>query len=145
MDCDEPVVYLRGTATFEMMVDGLAALEEIAREVASPRRRGRPPGTGILPEPIISALTRVYEKATGLKAGAGEGPFSKFVSAFAKAVQRSVLRVVRPRHGNRRRGKNNSGALGVFILPTRTRLLDVSVLNVGRGHSRHKPGGEHLA
>jgi hypothetical protein len=81
---DEPVVYLRRTADFQTMLDGLAALEEVTRQVAAPRRRGRPRGTGVHSEPIIIALSQVYEKATGLEAKLGRGPFQRFVSAFTK-------------------------------------------------------------
>jgi hypothetical protein len=88
---DESVVYLRREADFHQMVDGLGALEDVARQVAAPRRRGRPGGTALMPAPTINHLASVYVNATDLKAGAGEAPFRRFVSAFAKWFVRGAF------------------------------------------------------
>jgi hypothetical protein len=88
---DEPAVYLHRTADFQMMIDGLAALEDVATQVAAPRKRGRPSNTAVMTTPIINELCRVYASSTGLKPGASDGPFGRFVVAFAKAVNRGVF------------------------------------------------------
>jgi hypothetical protein len=88
---DVPVVEVRRKADFQGMVDGLVALEGVAREVAPPRRKGRPKNfavTTLLPSPTIHQLTRLYERATGLQAKLGLGPFQRLVSAFTKGFVR---------------------------------------------------------
>jgi hypothetical protein len=79
---DAPVVKLRRKADFQMMIDGVAALEDVTRQVSVPRGRGRPKDTALMPKPTLDKLSRVYVRATGSmvpKAGV-----DRFVSAFTK-------------------------------------------------------------
>jgi hypothetical protein len=77
---------------FEKVVASLAALETAAIRAASnvPTGRGRPKGTAILPRGYIEALAAVYRVSTGLKPGAGDGPFAKFVCEFLTALGRNI-------------------------------------------------------
>jgi hypothetical protein len=77
---------------FEKVVASLAALETAAIRAASnvPTARGRPKGTAILPQSYIEALAVGYRDWTGLKPGAGVGPFAKFVSQFLAALGRNI-------------------------------------------------------
>jgi hypothetical protein len=76
------------------IVEGLAALAtpafEAAKEVREriPPRRGRPPGTSFPGHGVILGLERVYRESTGEQAGAGKGPFARFVSKFLEALGR---------------------------------------------------------
>jgi hypothetical protein len=98
---DVPVLYLRRKAGFQDMVDGMAALQDVASQVAVPRRRGRPKGTATatLPEPTIRQLSGVYETVSGR--GAPKANFDKFVAAFTKCFVRrnfldeSIVRAIR--------------------------------------------------
>lgn len=77
---------------FEKVVASLAALETAAIRAASnvPTGRGRPKGTAILPRGYIEALAVGYRDSTGLKPGAGYGPFAKFVCQFLAALGRNI-------------------------------------------------------
>jgi hypothetical protein len=77
---------------FEKVVASLAALETAAIRAASngPTGRGRPKGTAILPRGYIEALAVGYRDSTGLKPGAGNGPFAKFVCKFLAALGRNI-------------------------------------------------------
>jgi hypothetical protein len=71
----------------------LATLEAAASGAAVDLRsgRGRPKETAVLPRRYIYALAHVYRGSTGLKPGAGKGPFARFVYAFLTAVGQRVL------------------------------------------------------
>jgi hypothetical protein len=77
---------------FEKVVAILAALETAAIRAASnlPTGRGRPKGTAILPRGYIEALAVGYRDWTGLKPGAGVGPFARFVCKFLAALGRNI-------------------------------------------------------
>lgn len=77
----------------EKEVARLAALEAAAVRAANnvPAKRGRPKGAAILPRGDIETLAAVYRDATGLKPGAGDGPFAKFVMEFPKALGHSNI------------------------------------------------------
>lgn len=77
---------------FEKVVASLAALETAASRAASnvSTGRGRPKGTAILPRGYIEALAVGYRDWTGLKPGAGVGPFAKFVCKFLAALGRNI-------------------------------------------------------
>jgi hypothetical protein len=77
---------------FEKVVASLAALETAAIRAASNVRtgRGRPKGTAILPRNYIEALAVGYRDWTGLKPGAGDGPFARFVCKFLAALGRNI-------------------------------------------------------
>jgi hypothetical protein len=71
----------------------LSALEAAAIRAADdvPTRRGRPKGTAILSQGDIELMAGQYQDTTGLKAGAGDGPFAKFVMEFLTALGRSKI------------------------------------------------------
>jgi hypothetical protein len=77
---------------FEKVVASLAALETAAVRAASnvPKGRGRPKGTAILPPGYIEALAVGFRDWTGMKPGAGSGPFAKFVCRFLAALGRNI-------------------------------------------------------
>jgi hypothetical protein len=77
---------------FEPVVASLATLETAAIRAASNVRtgRGRPKGTAILPQGDIEALADGYRDWTGLKPGAGDGPFARFVCKFLAALGRNI-------------------------------------------------------
>jgi hypothetical protein len=72
------------------VVASLATLETAAHRAAHDVRteRGRPKGTSVLPSDYIIALADLYRRSTGLKPGAGDGPFARFVGAFLTAIGR---------------------------------------------------------
>jgi hypothetical protein len=76
----------------EFEVATLAALETAAIRAASNVRtgRGRAKGTAILPRGYIEALAVGYRDWTGLKPGAGVGPFARFVCKFLAALGRNI-------------------------------------------------------
>jgi hypothetical protein len=82
-DCwfDEAITDLRA---------GLATLETVAFKAAETIRQapGRPAGTTVLPQDFIFSLESVYRDITKRKAGAGPGPFSRFVQDFLAALGR---------------------------------------------------------
>jgi hypothetical protein len=75
------------------IVNNLAALAKTAygaenrvrEKIPSP---GRPPATSFPGHDVILGLERVYRENTGKQAGAGTGPFARFVSKFSQAVGR---------------------------------------------------------
>lgn len=75
---------------FQKTGELLAALETISLRAADevPTRRGRPKGTSNLPQDFIATLAITYRQSTGLKPGAGEGPFARFVWQFLTAMGR---------------------------------------------------------
>ena len=75
---------------FDKAIALLAALETTARPQANeiPTRRGRPKGTANLPWDFIASLALIYRGSTGLKPGAGDGPFGRFVLEFLIALGR---------------------------------------------------------
>lgn len=77
---------------FEKVVASLAVLETAAIRAASnvPTGRGRPKGTAILPQGYIEALAVGYRDWTGLKPGAGVGPFARFICRFLAALGRNI-------------------------------------------------------
>ncbi len=66
----------------------LKDLEEAAYQAAKTVRRksGRPPGTAALPHDFILNLESVYRNITEENAGAGAGPFARFVKEFLNAL-----------------------------------------------------------
>jgi hypothetical protein len=74
-------------------VEGLTSLESAAIEAAKKARNkpGRPKGTSVLPLEYVIALALAYRNSTGLKPGAGPGPFARFVCEFLSAVGRRNL------------------------------------------------------
>ena len=75
---------------FEKRVAGLAVLETAAFRAAETvrKKRGRPPGTTVIPHDFILNLESVYRDITKRKAGAGYGPFFRFVTEFLTALGR---------------------------------------------------------
>jgi hypothetical protein len=74
---------------FKKAVASLAALETAALRATDYEKRpgrGRRKGTMVLPAGYIVVLAALYREATGAKAGAGRGPFVRFVSAFLAAI-----------------------------------------------------------
>ena len=82
-DFTAPTIY-RVEEEFERTVACLKALEEAAHQAAGTvrRKRGRPPGTTVVPPDFILNLESVYRNITKGNAGAGSGPFSRFVWNF---------------------------------------------------------------
>jgi len=80
-------------AAFDYLVAGLTALEEAAFRAAKyvrRKRRGPLGGTSILPHHVIIQLEHTYRDLTKQKAGAGPGPFAKFVMKFLNALGRCL-------------------------------------------------------
>jgi hypothetical protein len=75
---------------FETRVARLKGLEEAAYQAAETvrKKRGRPPGTTALPHDFILNLEKAYRNITKKKAGAGSGPFFRFVIEFLTALGR---------------------------------------------------------
>lgn len=69
-------------------VSAVAALQQCSEAAAqgSRRKRGRPIGSGNLTRFTVVDLMHLYQGATERKAGAGKGPFLKFVGLFLRAV-----------------------------------------------------------
>jgi hypothetical protein len=82
-------LYIEGC--FEKVAISLVALETAAARAAVdvPARVGRPKATGILPRGDIEGLATAYRDSTGLKPGAGRGPFARFVLVFLAALGRT--------------------------------------------------------
>ena len=75
---------------FETRVACLKGLEEAAYQAAETVRmkRGRPSGTTIVPHDFILNLESVYRNIAKRNAGAGSGPFFRFVTEFLTALGR---------------------------------------------------------
>jgi hypothetical protein len=94
-DFTDPII-AHYDAAFDEMVDktvaGLIALEKAAFRAADsiPRKRGAPGGTTALPHEFILALESLYRDFTHRRAGAGPGPFARFVKEVATALGREL-------------------------------------------------------
>jgi hypothetical protein len=88
-----PLTLVRIDDEFEKVIANLAALETAACRAADevPRGRGRPIGSAFLSRGFIEGLAGVYQNSTGVKPGAGEGPFARFVYEFLTAVGRGNI------------------------------------------------------
>ena len=88
-DFTDPIIDRFGEE-FDKRVAGLAGLETAAFRAAETVRgkSGRPPGTAVLPHDFIVSLESVYRNITKRNAGAGYGPFFRFVTEFLTAVGR---------------------------------------------------------
>jgi hypothetical protein len=82
------------------VIAGLAILETAAsRATEDVRERirqdvrlaGRPSGSTLVPHGLILGLERVYRESTGKSAGAGAGPFARFVSRFLEVAGRKMM------------------------------------------------------
>ena len=73
---------------FKKMIKKLTVLESAATRAADEvqRGRGRPRGTSVLSPQYIYALANLYRDHTGLKPGAGKGPFVRFTMAYLTAI-----------------------------------------------------------
>ena len=73
---------------FEKVTKGLAALEEAAARASDGAQQGpgRPRGSSVLLPAYIRPLADLYRNCTGLKPGAGQGPFARFVGAYVTAI-----------------------------------------------------------
>jgi hypothetical protein len=87
-----PLTLVRIDHEFDKVIAGLAALETAAIRAADEvlKGRGRPKGTAILPGDFIEGLAEVYQKSTGSKPGAGDGPFAQFVYEFLTAQAAAI-------------------------------------------------------
>jgi hypothetical protein len=76
---------------FDTRIAYLKGLEEAAYKAAEVVRRksGRPRGTTALPDDFILKLESTYRNATDTSAGAGPGPFARFVGEFLTALGRT--------------------------------------------------------
>jgi hypothetical protein len=88
-DLTDPRIY-RFEEEFDKTVARLKALEAAAYRAAETvrRRRGRPSGTAAIPHILILNLEGVYRDLTKRRAGAGPGPFARFVKQFLTALGR---------------------------------------------------------
>jgi hypothetical protein len=93
LNSDGSSVLTRVADKIEDVLANLSTLERAAHRAADDIRtgRGRPKGTAVLPLDCLRALAALYRASTGLKPGAGEGPFARFVYAFLTAVGQRVL------------------------------------------------------
>jgi hypothetical protein len=88
-DFTSPIVD-RFEEQFDKRVAGLAVLEIAAFRAADAvrKKKGRPPGTAVLPHDFIISLESTYREITKGKSGAGPGPFARFVEQFLIALGR---------------------------------------------------------
>jgi hypothetical protein len=88
-DLTDPRIY-RFEEEFDKTVARLKVLEEAAYRAAETvrRGRGRPSGTAAIPHILILNLEGVYRDLTKRRAGAGPGPFARFVKQFLIALGR---------------------------------------------------------
>ena len=87
---------------FDTRVARLDGLEKAAHQAAETvrKKKGRPPGTAILPHDFIVSLESVYRDITQAKSGAGVGPFARFVKEFFTALghtypQQTVIEAIK--------------------------------------------------
>jgi hypothetical protein len=92
LDLTGPHTLVRIDHEFEKLIANLAILEAAARGAADDVRTkdGRPKGR-FLPKGCIKVLATVYRDGTGLRPGAGDGPFAKFVMEFLTALGRDDI------------------------------------------------------
>jgi hypothetical protein len=104
---------------FKKKIAELAALQSAAARAAEEvqRGRGRPKGTSVLPSKYIRELARLYRGHTGLKPGAGQGPFARFAMAYLTAI-----------------GHGNVGSV------TEATLIDI-IKDIRSGMRRNSTGG----
>jgi hypothetical protein len=90
---DGSSVLTRVADEIEDVVASLDTLETAASRAVNNIHtgRGRPKGTVVLPLEYVCALADVYRTSTGLKPGAGDGPFARFAHEFLAAVGQRVL------------------------------------------------------
>jgi hypothetical protein len=95
---------------FEKVTNGLGALEQAAARAASDVQTatGRP--RGFVPA-YIRSLADLYRSCTGLKPGAGRGPFARFARAYLAAIgvnieEDSVVDIIKEVRGRLRRKAN---------------------------------------
>lgn len=88
-DLTDPRIY-RFEEEFDKTVACLKTLEAAAFRAAETvrRGRGRPRGTTAIPHILILNLEGVYREFTKGRAGAGPGPFARFVKQFLTALGR---------------------------------------------------------
>lgn len=88
-DFTNPIIE-RFEKQFDKKVAGLAVLETAAFRAAETvrRKKGRPPGTAVLSHDFIISLQSTYRNITKRNAGAGPGPFARFVKEFLTALGR---------------------------------------------------------
>ena len=96
---------------FDKRVADLAVLETAAFRAAETvrKKKGRPPGSTILPHDFIVNLERAYRDITKRNAGAGPGPFARFVQEFLTALgriypQQTVIEAIKD--AKKREGKH---------------------------------------
>ena len=89
-DFTDPIID-RFDEEFDKRVAGLAVLETAAFRAAETvrKKKGRPPGTAVLPHDFIVNLESAYRDITKRNAGAGPGPFARFVIEFLTALGRT--------------------------------------------------------
>jgi hypothetical protein len=89
---EEPHTLIRFEDEFDKAVAGISHLEAAAERAAVDvvARPGRPKGTAILPPDFIETLAIIYQDSTLSKAGAGDGPFARFVVQFLIALSSSI-------------------------------------------------------
>jgi hypothetical protein len=87
---------------FQARIAHLKDLEATAYQAGKMirRKRGRPPGTTNVPDGVILSSESAYRNSTETKAGAGRGPFERFVGQFLAALglscsQQAVVDVIR--------------------------------------------------
>jgi hypothetical protein len=90
IDPTPPLTLVRTDDEFEKVIASLTTLETAAHRAADeiPKGHGRPKGTALLRWDFIEVLAEIYHNSTGLKPGAGDGPFARFVYEFITALGR---------------------------------------------------------
>src|ERR1700730_8536646 len=83
LNSDGSSVLTRVADEIEDVLANLSTLERVAHRAADDIRtgRGRPKGTAVLRLDCLRALAALYRASPGLKPGAGQGSFSRFVYA----------------------------------------------------------------
>ena len=118
-DFTSPII-VRFEEEFDKRVAGLAGLETAAFRAAETvrKKKGRPPGTAVLPHDFIVNLERAYRDITKRKAGAGSGPFFRFVIEFLTALGRecSDETVIEAIKAARKREGGTSTAMGTRFI-----------------------------